>query len=111
MKVIKPFWWQKLKEGRPKLKNVKIPKKVNEKFSEFYGILLGDGCVFSNLKGFNISGDKFLDYFYYKNYLKELIFDLFGAHPSIYVLDTERSIKCVFTAQKLLNTLLIWAFL
>lgn len=62
-KILKPFWGQSLEESKRTLKRVNLPERKSEDFAEFYGILLGDGCVFSNLNGLTITGDKFLDHF------------------------------------------------
>jgi len=105
IKVILPFWGQKIIKGKPKLKKVKIPNKNDKPFSEFYGILLGDGCIFSDRKGLSISGDKFLDYPYYVEYIKCLIFDLFGITPSFYFSKKDRSIKCVVYSKLIVDIL------
>ena len=94
IKIKEPFWGQRLKEGVIKTKKVKIPDKNNEKFAEFYGILLGDGCVFSNLNGFAISADKILDKNYVTVYINKLIFDLFEVYPSFYFSKKHRSLNC-----------------
>jgi len=100
IKFIEHFWGQKLTGDSLKMKIVSIPNKYHKKFAEFYGIMLGDGCVFSDLTGFSISGDKYVDYFYYHNYLRNLIFDLFSVYPSIYTSKKDRSIKCVLYSKK-----------
>lgn len=104
-KIIEPFWGQKYAYGKLKLKDVKTPDQTDPQFSEFYGILLGDGCVFSDLKGLSISGDRFLDYPYYHQYLKELIFKLFSTYPSLYFVKNERTIKCIVYSKVITNFL------
>ena len=72
IELVEPFWGQKIKDGMLKSKRVTFPNIKSIEFAEFYGILLGDGCVFSNMNGFSISGDKRLDrdyhYFYINSY-------------------------------------------
>ncbi len=101
IKIKDPFWGQKFKDGVLKTKIVKIPNLYDEKFAEFYGALLGDGCLFSDLTGFAISGNKFLDYFYYHNHLRNLIFSLYGVYPSIYTSKKDKSIKCVVYSKEI----------
>ena len=80
----------KLKEWRSKggtnassSRDYFLPKKVNEKFSEFYGILCGDGCLFGG-ESLHIVGNKSLDSHYILNYVCPLINNLFGVNPHIY---------------------------
>lgn len=88
------FWGQRLKKGVIKTKAIKIPDINSEKFAEFYGILLGDGCVFSNSYGLAISADKILEDNYFNSYIRNLIYDLFGVYPSFYYSKKFRSINC-----------------
>ena len=104
-KSIGPFWGQKLIKGKPKLKEVNLPDKKETDFAEFYGILLGDGCIMSDLKGFSITGDKYLDYNYYIYYLNNLIKRLFKAQPKIYLDKKKRVIRCIFYSKKVIQYL------
>src|SRR3989338_8118352 len=63
-KIFEPFWGQKIAEDKLKIKKVNLPSKFDLDFAEFYGILLGDGCIFSNLRGLSITGNQITDYFY-----------------------------------------------
>ncbi len=93
--VIDPFWGQKISHGKQKLKNIRFPNKSETSFAEFYGILLGDGCINSDLKSLSITGDKYLDYYYYNNYLPRLIRRTFKISPKIYQNKDEKVIRCV----------------
>lgn len=65
---------------------------INKNFYEFYGIMLGDGCISKfKKKGNNsftytihISGHKLLDYSYHKDYIKPLIKNVFDKNCYIY---------------------------
>jgi len=102
IKIIDSFWGQ----GKGKEKEVKLPDIGSEEFAEFYGVLLGDGCVNSNMKGFSISGDKILDKEYYINYLSRLILKLFGSKPSIIYDKKTRGMKILFYSKKVCKFLL-----
>jgi len=102
VEILEPFWGQKM-AGHRATKRITIPTVKNEKLAELYGIMLGDGCVFSNMKGIAISGDKILDKDYLTVYVKKLIFDLFGVYPSYYPSSKHRSINCVVYSKALSN--------
>ena len=104
--VINPFWGQRLVGGKPKLKIVNLPSKNDINFAEFYGILLGDGCITSDLKGFSITGDKYLDYYYYAEYLNNLIKKLFKIHPKIYQDKKGRVVRCIVYSKKIVQYLI-----
>lgn len=110
MKLKDPFWGQRLKDGKIKYKEVKLPDVNEVNFAEFYGILLGDGCVFSNLSGFSISGDKLLDKHYHEVYIKNLINYLFGTNPSFYYSKKQRSVSCFFYSKKVAEFLIKTGF-
>ena len=93
--IKEPFWGQKVWKGKSKFKKIIIPDRNSIEYAEFYGIMLGDGCVFSNLKGISITGNKFLDYFYHHNYLKELIYKLFKVYPALYISKKDKTIRCI----------------
>jgi len=64
-------------------------------FAEFYGALLGDGCVYSNLNGVCISGNSELDKDYLEKYISNLIKKIFNITPKIYYSKNENSIRCL----------------
>jgi transcriptional regulator with XRE-family HTH domain len=100
-KIKKPFWGQRLKNGRPKFKRVLLPDKNDMRFAEFYGIMLGDGCIFTNMKGLSISGDKILDKDFLFVYIKNLINYLFSVNPSYNISKMNRSVTCVLYSKKI----------
>ncbi len=61
-----------------------LPDVKSEDFAEFYGIMLGDGCLYSNGNGLNISSDALLDKEYITVYVPQLINRLFRITPKIY---------------------------
>lgn len=95
IKTVEPFWGQKLENGESKKVDIKIPNKESEEFAEFYGIMLGDGCLFSSLKGFSITGDSILDNNYLRVYIKNLIYHLFGIIPHYYPHKDSRGLNCI----------------
>ena len=98
IKIFKPFWGQKV--GKSKY-TINLPLTNSASFSEFYGIMLGDGCIYSNLRGFCISSDSLTDADYTRNYVSKLIVKLFGIEPKIYISNQTRSIRCVVYNKKI----------
>lgn len=105
IKILEPFWGQKISNGKDKTKKISIPNKHSESFAEFYGILLGDGCLFSDLKGLSITSDKLLDYDYSTIYLKTLIYNLFNLYPKYYFSKNVRKVRCVLYSKNVVNYL------
>jgi len=98
LEVKNPFWGQQLGGLKSALRagqKISLPNTDSVAFAEFYGILLGDGCVFSNLKSFCITSDSLLDASYIISYVAPLISKLFGKSPSIYRSKSDRSMRCV----------------
>lgn len=91
-----PFWGQKVGGSRTVPEEIRLPSTDSLDFAEFYGILLGDGCVYSNLNSFCISSDSLLDKHYVFSRVVPLIGKLFGEQPKTYFSKTERSIRIIF---------------
>lgn len=113
IKVTKPFWGQEkggnsTKEKLNKL--ITIPDINTPKFAEFYGIMLGDGCIYSNLNGFCIAGDSVLDKAFHENHIKKLIFELFNIKPKVYYSKQSRSIRCNVYSRKICRFLIEQGF-
>jgi DNA-binding transcriptional regulator WhiA len=81
-------------------KEIILPQINNPKFAEFYGIMLGDGCLYSNLYGICISGHKILDEEYHVKYLNQLSIELFGIKPKIYYSKKTKSIRTVIYSKR-----------
>ena len=101
VEIKKPFWGQGINKG----KKVTIPNVNTEKFAEFYGIMLGDGCIFSDMKGIAITGDKILEKDYYERYLFNLIKDLFDSKPKVFYEKDNRGVRIIFYSRKVCNFL------
>jgi len=104
-----PFWGQRYGGFRSRIKS-DIPNTNSIDFAEFYGILLGDGCIYSNLNTFCISSDGLLDAPYVTDYVAPLVSKLFGRKPAVYYSKFERSIKCVFNSRLITNFLVEFGF-
>jgi len=102
IKIKSVFWGQRL--GK-KVKKVKLPDQNSKEFAEFYGIMLGDGCVNSDLKGFVITGDKILEKRYYEEYLSNLVNKLFGIKPKIIYSKNTRVIRLVIYSRTICDFL------
>lgn len=102
-KILNCYWGQG-KGARPiRYKKVNFPNTPSEDFAEFYGIMLGDGCIYSNYNGIAICCDSLLDKEYIDYHIPNLMKKLFGVYPKIYD-DTpkfKRVKKCVLYSKKL----------
>lgn len=99
IQILEPFWGQKI--GGKKDRPFSLPNITTKEFAEFYGIMLGDGCIYSDFSGLCISGDKILDNDYYENHLNNLIFNLFKLKPKIYYEKNDRTIRLKLYSKKI----------
>lgn len=104
-----PFWGQKIGKKNSK-KKISFPNINSEEFAEFYGILLGDGCIYSNMNGFCITGHKILEKDYYKNYLKKLIENLFSESPKFSISKKSKGIRCYLYSKQISSFLVNLGF-
>ncbi len=105
VQILQPFWGQKLSGGENKSKKITIPNKNSKDFAEFYGVLLGDGCLFSDLKGLSVTADRILDYNYLTEYIDGLIYHLFKLYPKFYFTKNTRTIRCVLYSKNVVKYL------
>jgi DNA-binding transcriptional regulator WhiA len=94
----------------PKNQNITVPDVNTVEFAEFFGTMLGDGCVYSNLSGIVISGDSILDREYFEKYLMPLIKNLFGICPRIYYHKNQQSIRIVLYSKEIAKFFAILSF-
>ncbi|MFH1307561.1 MAG: LAGLIDADG family homing endonuclease [archaeon] len=104
IEILEPYWGQK--SGNKYFKPYLLPSKNTKEFAEFYGIMLGDGCLYSDLKGICISGDKILEREYFENYLKKLLKNLFNMTPRINLSNANRSLRLIMYSKPISEYLL-----
>ncbi len=97
---------KKLQKARKNIKK-QSPKElklnINESFCEFYGALMGDGCLSrfkrSDCNAYRyaiiITGDKNLDKDYHENYLSNIIKNEFKIKPYIYLVPNINTRKLI----------------
>lgn len=110
LRVLDPFWGQRLISPKSFKQGIKFPKVNSEQFAEFYGILLGDGCIYTNMNCFCITGDKILEKNYYEIYLNSLIKYLFGVNPAFTRTKNQRVIRCYLYSKKITSFLRDFGF-
>ena len=78
----------------------KVPKTWSSDLAEFYGAMLGDGCIYSNLNTLCISGNAQLDenYIYYLEDLSESIFEI---KPKVYFQQSESVVRLALNCRKI----------
>lgn len=106
IEMLEPFWGQKVNH----YKKFSLPDKDTKEFAEFYGIMLGDGCIYSNLSGLCISGDKILEKNYYNDYLNKLIFNLFRTNPKIFYSKDNRAMRLILYSKPISKYLIDTGF-
>lgn len=106
LEILEPFWGQKIGKRIKHEKDVKLPNINTIEFAEFYGILLGDGCIYSNESGLCIAGNSISDKHYLEDYVSNLIKNLFGVKPKIYYSKNSKSMRCVLYNQKIVKFLM-----
>ena len=67
---------------------------MDTNFAEFFGIMLGDGCIFSRDKTICISCNSKDDKEYVLNYVRPLMKRIFNKEPKIYYDNSSNTIRC-----------------
>ncbi|MAF35045.1 hypothetical protein CMO91_04335 [Candidatus Woesearchaeota archaeon] len=108
---LSPFWGQR-KGGMKSAQHDKsrIPDVFSEDFAEFWGVLLGDGCVYRNQNSFCITCSSVQDRQYILHHLVPLCERLFGLSPKIYFAKHENSIRLVLNSRKIARFLVNLGF-
>lgn len=95
VQLLEPYWGQRIGK-KSKFEDKIIFPKINDiDFAEFYGTLLGDGCVYFNLTGLCISGNSILDKNYLEDYVSNRIVKLFNIKPKIYYSPKGKIMRCI----------------
>ncbi len=79
-------------------RQIKIPSIYSEKFAEFYGAMIGDGCIYGTMAAFCITCNGVLDEWYVTRYLKNLCFSLFNVQPRIYYAKKEQVVRLIINS-------------
>ena len=74
-----------------------MPETMDLEFAELYGALLGDGCLYSNMNGFCITGNLELDGQYIRH-LQSLSLSLLCIEPSIHFLEEESVVRLILNS-------------
>ena len=105
-----PFWGQRLGAKSKQDAYIRLPQKNTVDFAEFYGIMLGDGCIYSTGSGFCISSDSFFDKEFILSYVPALIYKLFNLSPHFYFPKNSRVVNCVVYNKKIVHFLIANGF-
>lgn len=89
---------------------IKLPNKNSVQLAELCGILLGDGCIFSDGKAICVSGHKIHDYKFLKMHVSSLFQNLFRRKPYVYLSKTENSMRLVVYSKEAVKFLLKYIF-
>ncbi len=110
IELLEPFWGQRIGKKSRIEHRIKLPEIESVEFAEFYGMLLGDGCVYSNLSGFCISSNSSTDKNYFEKRIVNLVSNLFGIWPKIYYSKRSKAVNCVIYGKKIVKFLLNLGF-
>ncbi|MFB6158422.1 MAG: hypothetical protein ABEJ95_02045 [Candidatus Nanohalobium sp.] len=93
------LWHGQRKGGSKSKRRGKTPDNWNVELAELYGALLGDGCLYSNMNGFCITGNAELDEEYIR-YLGKLCVSIFNIEPKIYFQSEENVVRLILNSRK-----------
>lgn len=79
-------------------RKIKLPAVASEEFAEFYGALIGDGCIYGNMAAFCITCNGILDEWHVTNYLNQLCYSLFNVQPKIYYAKKEQVVRLIINS-------------
>ncbi|VVB81155.1 LAGLIDADG-like domain protein [uncultured archaeon] len=91
-------------------RQIRIPETNSEDFAEFYGAMMGDGCIYGNMAAFCITCNGILDEWYLTQYLKKLCFSLFNIQPKIYYAKKEQVVRLIINSVKITRFLVKLGF-
>ncbi len=110
IRLLDPFWGQRIGNKSRIEHKIKLPDINSKNFAEFYGIMLGDGCIYSNLSGLCITCNRTTDESYLKDYVAKLAYSLFNIKPKIYISKRYNAIRCVLYSKKISKFLINLGF-
>lgn len=102
--ILPPCWGQKLGGihcQQSKVPRGRLPSPNTVAFAEFYGAMLGDGCVYGNQRSICITSNAVQDKWYVAQYLASLCYDLFALRPRIYFSRREKAVRLVLNGRKI----------
>ncbi len=89
---------------------IKMPATNSEKFAEFYGAMIGDGCIYGNMAAFCITCNGVQDEWYLTEYLKALCGSLFNVQPKIYYAKKEKVVRLIINSVEITRFLVKFGF-
>jgi hypothetical protein len=96
MKGIQPSWWD-IK------RNIKLPEKMNDNLAEETGVHIGDGNLYADKNQltyrYSISGDLTNDYLYHKEYLNNLMKNLYNCNGFFVIRRDKNNIDSVYKSK------------
>jgi hypothetical protein len=96
----KNLWHGQRKGGRKSSMRGTTPREWDKEFAELFGALLGDGCVYSNMNGFCITGNAGLDEGYIR-FLAEHCRTIFDIDPKIHFQEKENVVRLILNSRKI----------
>ena len=91
-------------------RQIKLPATNSENFAEFYGAMMGDGCIYGNMAAFCITCNGISDEWYLTQYLKKLCSSLFNVQPKIYYAKKEQVVRLIINSVKITHFLTEFGF-
>ena len=85
--------------------NLSLPAVHSEAFAEFYGALMGDGCIYYNEKSLCITCNLRTDRQYVEKWLVPMCKSLFNIEPRIYLVPKEGVIRLIINCIQLTSFL------
>lgn len=97
-----PAWWGQKIGQKSKFDNlVTLPDLSSSEFAEFYGAMLGDGCIYTNMNSICITCNGVLDRWYVESFLRKLCAKLFNITPKVYYTKNEKTIRLIVNCRNI----------
>jgi len=100
VKVLPAYWGQKIGKKSKYESQLKLPSLSSNEFAEFYGAMIGDGCVYKNMNSICITCNGIKDRDYITNRLNNLCKSLFNIEPKMYQRKEDNTIRLVLNNRK-----------
>ncbi len=91
-------------------RQIKLPRVTSKEFAEFYGAMIGDGCIYGTMAAFCITCNGVSDEWYVTEYLKNLCFSLFNVQPRIYYAKKEKVVRLIINSVTITRFLVKFGF-
>jgi DNA-binding transcriptional regulator YiaG len=99
--ILPAYWGQGIGKKSKHDSQLKFPPLSSNEFAEFYGAMIGDGCIYKNMDSICITCNGIKDKEYVIIHLNNLCKLLFNIEPRIYPRKEDNTIRLVLNSRKI----------